>query len=383
MQSDLEQTDVLIIGAGIAGASAAYFLASHKRVILLEREDAPGRHSTGRSAAVYVPAYGPPAIRALTTTSRSFFDNPPQGFCDHPLLSPRGMITVAPREGAEALRKQTAQDAAQLPAIQPLEPAEAVRRVPVLRRDAVAAAALDPDAEDIDVDALHQGFLRGARARGARLVCDADPLDLKRGEAGWIADSPAGTFTAPVVINAAGAWADEVAGMADIAPAGLVPKRRTALTFAPPAEVDPASWPVVLCWDPAFYFKPEAGLILVSPAVATPLPPCDVQPEEIDLAIAIDRLQRFADLPVERIAHKWAGLRSFVSDGVPVIAFEPSADGFFWLAGQGGYGIQTSPAAGRLVATQVLGQAVPPDLEAAFGQFGTELDALLPDRLRV
>ncbi len=382
MPSALEQTDVIIIGAGIAGAAAAYFLAPHTGVILLEREDAPGRHSTGRSAAIYAPAYGPPAIRALTTASRGFFDDPPEGFCDHPLLSPRGMITIASEDGAEALRSETLRDATQLPSVQALEPAEAVRRVPVLRRDAVAAASLDPDAEDIDVNALHQGFLRGARARGARLICDADPLDLKRGEAGWIADTPAGAFTAPIVINAAGAWADEVARMAGVEPSGLVPKRRTALTFAPPDGVDPASWPAVLCWDPAFYFKPEAGLILVSPADETPLPPCDVQPEEIDVAIAVDRMQRFADLPVRHVAHKWAGLRSFVSDGVPVIGFEPEADGFFWLAGQGGYGIQTAPAAGRLAAKLILGEASPPDIDAAFGLFETAPIALLPDRLR-
>ncbi len=383
MQSALEQTDVLIIGAGIAGASAAYFLAPRKRVVLLEREDAPGRHSTGRSAAIFAPAYGPPAIRALTAAGRSFFDESPGGFCDHPLLSPRGMMTIASAAGAQALRAETQRDAAQLPAIQSLEPAEAIRRVPVLRRDAVAAASLDPHAEDIDVDGLHQGFLRGARACGARLVCDADPLDLRRGEAGWIAESPAGAFTAPIVVNAAGAWADEVARTANVPSSGLVPKRRTVLTFAPPGGVDPASWPAVLCWDPAFYFKPEAGLILVSPADETPLPPCDVQPEEIDVAVAVDRLQRFADLPVRHITHKWAGLRSFVPDGVPVIGFEPEADGFFWLAGQGGYGIQTSPAAGRLVAEQILGEGVPPDIDAAFDKFETGLTALLPDRLCV
>jgi D-arginine dehydrogenase len=222
----------------------------------------------------------------------------------------------------------------------------------------------EPAAMDIDVHALHQGFLRGLRARGGRVVTDAEVRSLRRRDGLWTAETTAGTFAAPIVVNAAGAWADEVARLAGIGTVGLVPKRRTAFTIEPPEGVAPSGWPAVVDVAETFYFKPESGRLLVSPADETPMPPCDVQPDEIDVASAAARLEAATTLQVRRIAHKWAGLRSFVADKTPVAGFAPDAEGFFWLAGQGGYGIQTSPAMGRVAAALAAGRGLPPDIAA-------------------
>ena len=370
----MQTADILIIGAGMAGASAAYYLAPHAKLIILEGEAQPGYHTTGRSAAMYVESYGNATIRALTTASKDFFYHPPAGFAEHPLLTPRGALIVGNEAHRAKLRQIWAEMRALVSDIEWWEQAELLRRVPVLRAEAAACAVHEPRAMDMDVHAIHQGFLRGAKAAGAQLVCDAAVTQLTRQGAVWQAHTRAGAFSAPVVINAAGAWCDELARMAGVAPIGLVPKRRTAFTFEAPVGVNFADWPIVIDADEQFYFKPEAGLLMGTPANEDPVPPQDVQPEELDVALGVDRIEQATTLQVRRVRRKWAGLRSFVADKTTVAGFAPDAQGFFWLAGQGGYGIQTAPAMGELTAALVRGLPMPPAI-AAFGVRAEDLSA--------
>jgi D-arginine dehydrogenase len=364
--------DYLIIGAGIAGASIAYWLAPHASVTLVEREAQPGYHSTGRSAALYMASYGPPQVRALTCASRAFFDQPPTGFTEHPLLTPRGALFIAKSDQLDELDAHEAIVRSVTDQVQRLTAAQACAMVPVLRHEQVAGAVYEADACDIDVHALHQGFLRGARAAGARLVCDAEVLGLTCAAQQWQVATSQGELRARVVINAAGAWADVIGQMAGATPIGLVPKRRSAFTFAPDAGADSAAWPMFASVDQSFYVKPDAGLLLGSPANADPVAPHDVQAEELDIAIAIDHIQNNTSLQIRRPSHVWAGLRSFVDDGSFVAGFDPDVEGFFWAAGQGGYGIQTAPAAGETYAALVRGLPVPPHA-ASFGVSATAL----------
>jgi D-arginine dehydrogenase len=358
----LQNLDFIVIGAGIAGASAGYELAARGRVALLERESQPGYHSTGRSAAQYIQSYGNAPVRALTVGAWPFFNDPPQGFAENALLTPRGMLYVGRPDQLEALDRTVEEVRSLVAGIRRLDAATTREMVPVLRADVLGGAVHEPDARDIDVHALHQGFLRGFRARGGQVLTNAEVRTLHRGPAGWLAETPAGAFTAPIVINAAGAWCDEVARLAGARPVGLAPKRRTVITFTAPAGFRIRSWPLVVGIDEDFYFKPDARQLLGSAADETPVPPCDAQPEELDVAIAVDRIEAATELKIRRIGNKWAGLRSFVADKTPVVGFDPDVEGFFWLAGQGGTGIQTAPAMGRLSAALATGGTVPADL---------------------
>ena len=372
------QADFLVIGGGIAGASLGYWLARHGRVILLERESQPGYHSTGRSAALFAESYGPRQVRALTLASRAFLDAPPAGFAGHPVLSPRGVLIVA-TQGQEALLHadwealRTVSEAMRL-----LRPDEACARVPVLRPDKVIGAIHDPGAADIDVDALHQGYLRGLRRDGGTVVCAAEVTALRRDGGRWLLGAGGQRYAAPVVVNAAGAWADEIARLAGVAPIGLTPKRRSAFTFAAPEGLDAARWPLATGIAEDWYFKPDAGMLLGTPANADPVEPHDVQPEELDIATGIHRIEQMTTLEIRRPARTWAGLRSFVADGDLVGGFDPAAPGFFWLAAQGGYGIQTSPAMGEACAALVRGEPIPSRIAA----FGLTVEMLGPARLR-
>lgn len=354
-------TDVLIVGAGIAGASIAAFLARTHRVVLLEAESQPGYHSTGRSAAMFMESYGTPTIRALTRASRAFFEAPPEGFAAAPLLAPRGALyvgTPAQREMLEALAEELAPNA---PTLRRLSATEAIALVPVLRPEETDGAVLDPHATDLDVNALHQGFLRRARAHGAQTVCDARVEAIEREAGLWRLRTAQGTWRAPVVVNAAGAWADRLAALAGLSPIGLQPKRRAAFLFAPPAGAEIAAWPCVCGVDETegWYFKPDAGVLLGSPANADPVEPHDVRPEELDIALGIARIESMTTLTIRRPSHTWAGLRSFVADGDLVAGFDPTAPGFFWCAAQGGYGIQSAPAMGELCAAWICGEPTP------------------------
>jgi D-arginine dehydrogenase len=347
-----DRCDVLIVGAGIAGASAAFALAGSRDVILLERETRPGYHSTGRSAAMLSTTYGAAPVRALARASSGFLTEPPRGFAETALLSPRGMLHLARHDQLAAL------EAARSEAVQKLDSTAVCDLVPLLDPAYVAGGLLEPDAMAIDVDALHQGYLRGVRRQG-RLVTEAEVTSITHTADGWRIESTAGPFHASVLVDAAGAWADALAEMAGVAPIGLVAKRRTAILIDPPAELDPSSWPMVIDLDERFYIKPEAGTLLVSPADETPIAPSDVQPEEIDVAHAVARYQEVTGRSVPRIRHRWAGLRSFVADHVAVVGPDPQIPDFVWLAGQGGAGIMTSPAIAGIVAAQITGLPVP------------------------
>lgn len=358
----MDTFDFLIIGGGIAGASAAYELAAHGSVALLERESQPGAHATGRSAALYSQTYGNAVIRALSIGSWGFYDAPPRGFADHPLLSPRGTMFVGNASQVGDLDRILDETAHLVAGIAKLSAAEACARVPVLRPEKVFGAVLEAHAMDIDVHALHQGFLRGFRHRGGRVVTDAEVLRLAHDHV-WRIETGAGTFAAETIVNAAGAWCDAVAAMAGARPVGLQPRRRTAITFAAPPGFDIATWPLTVGAAEDFYFKPDAGRLLGSPADETPVEACDAQPEEWDVAVAVDRIEAATTMTIRRIEHKWAGLRTFAADRTPVVGFDAETAGFFWIAGQGGYGIQTAPAMARIAAALATGSSIPSDLQ--------------------
>lgn len=366
MDSEEHDADILIIGGGIVGAAVACWVSAQRRVVLLEVESQPGYHATGRSAALFTEAYGPPQVRALTRASRRFFDAPPAGFADTPLLAARGSLFV----GAAAQRPavQALHDRLQAEGLRSrwLDARQAQALVPVLRPEAAAWAVHDPDAFDLDVGVLLQGYLRRARAQGARLVTDARVLGLSPQASGWRVQVQRGTehqtWTAATVVNAAGAWADAVASSAGVGALGVEPRRRSAFLFEPPEGLPTPDWPAVIAIDESWYFKPDAGLLLGSPANADPVAAHDVVAEELDIALGIHRIEQATTLQIRRPRHTWAGLRSFVADGEPVCGFDPRAPGFFWAAALGGYGIQSSPAVGRLCAALLSRQPVPDDL---------------------
>lgn len=368
--------DFLIVGAGIAGATAGYFLSRHGRVLLLERESQPGYHSTGRSAAIYSETYGNAPVRALTTGSRDFLWHPPSGFADHPILTPRGTLIAGGAAQAEEVERAFEESRRLVPNLRRLTRTEILALVPVLRPEQAAAGLLEPDAADIDVHALHQGYLRGLRAAGGQVVCDAEVLAAERRGGLWHLETPAGRFAAPVLLDAAGAWADELAKLAGAAPISLVPKRRTVILFDPPAGLEIGAWPQLVDAEERFYFKPEAGRILATPADETPSPPCDAQPDELDIALCAERIEQASTLKVTAVRRKWAGLRSFVADRTPVVGFDPGLEGFFWFAGQGGYGMQTSAAMGRTAAELARSRPLPADL----ADLGLEARDLAPGR---
>lgn len=372
------RADFIIIGGGIAGASAAFELAKNSRVLVLERESQPGYHSTGRSAAVFTEIYGNATIRALTNRSADFFANAPKGFSESPLWSPRPLLMIGREDQQSEIENLYRQAVALVPDLRIMNACETLEKAPMLRKDYVRFGLLDPNSSDLDVHAIHSGFLRGARHHGAEFVANAEVRELTRQGSDWVVGTRAGIFTAATIINAAGAWADEIAELAGVAKIGLVPKRRSAFTFNCDPGQDIEHWPTIIDISEQFYFKPDAGKVLGSPADETPSPPCDAQPEEIDIAIAIDRITTAANLNVRSLVSKWAGLRSFVQDKSPVVGFDDHVDGFFWLAAQGGYGIQTSPAMARLVAALASGKQFPPDLAS----LGVTEDLLSPRRLR-
>jgi D-arginine dehydrogenase len=368
--------DIIVLGGGIAGASMAYELARTARVCLVEREAHPGLHATGRSAALFAPSYGGAEIRALTRASKAFFDLPPAGFCEHPMLQPRGCLFIGRADQTRRLEQMVVDVEGTGGTLEPVDQATALAQIPLLRADYVVAAGFDRIAMDIDVNALHQGFLRGARALGAAIAVDAGVPQVSRRGGVWTVELGAMTITAPVLVNAAGAWADEVASSCGVPTLGLQPLRRTAMLVSPPPGVDVNDWPAVIDVDEQFYFKPESGKLLLSPADESPSIPCDAQPDEMDIAVGVDRVQAALDIEVHRVSRSWAGLRTFAPDRVPVIGFDPRVAGFFWCAGQGGYGIQTAPAMGRTAAAIALGEALPADVSAE----GLDAAALSPAR---
>lgn len=347
-----QYVDIAIIGAGMAGSSAGAFLSGRKSVALIEAEDIAGYHTTGRSAAIWIQNYGPPDVRVLTGLSRGFYEAPPAGFSSSPLIRRRAVLMLAAEGqlgtldaalcGGHGLRRAPVQ--------------EALALVPALRPGYLAGAAIEDDAFDMDVAAIHQGFLRMLNANRGILALRSRAGRIERRGDIWEIETTGGiTFRAPILVNAAGAWGDEIAERAGAVSLGLRPCRRTA-AIIDPNPYDVADWPMIIDVDEQWYARPEARTrLMVSPADETLTHPHDVQPEEIDVATGIDRMQRALDIPVRRVEHSWAGLRTFTPDGSLAFGWDTSVAGFFWCVGQGGYGIQTAPAAGQLVADLVLG----------------------------
>ena len=375
----MRQYDYLVAGSGIAGASIACELATSASVLVVEREESHGRHTTGRSAAMFIESYGNAWVRRLTGASRGFFDTPPDGFCSHPLLKRRGCLTVARRDQHLALDALTANISATGSEMHEISGRAARAMAPILRPEGVSRAIFEPDSSDIDTHGLHAGYLRLARARGAALRLNAGVERIERRPAGWRVTLAGGdTAEARVIVNAAGAWADQVAEMAAASPLGLTPLRRTVILIDPPSGMAVEAWPTVIDVDEQFYFKPESGRLLASPADETPSAPVDAAPEELDVAVCIDRLQKATTLCVSHVRRSWAGLRTFAPDRTPVIGYDPDIAGFFWFAGQGGYGMQTAPAAARLGAALALEREIPTDL----GERGLAPAPFSPSRWR-
>jgi D-arginine dehydrogenase len=365
-------TDILVIGGGMAGIGAAARVAPDARVIVLEAEAHPGHHSTGRSAAIFIGNYGNTAIRAANAASRPELSAPPDDLGEFSLLTPRGELLIATAEEVERFEQHMAGASE----TEEIAPDEAVRLFPILRREAIVRACYDSTAEDIDVDRLLQGYLRILRRHGGTLATGARVEALSRAEGVWRATTAAGDFEAPVVVNAAGAWADTVADLAGLAPLGLRPLRRSAAILPAPDGRDVSTWPAVCSMSETWYAKPEAGKLMVSPADEDPVDPHDAWPDDMVLAEGLDRYERAVTVPVTRVERTWAGLRTFAPDRTPVVGFDPAAEGFFWLAGQGGYGIQTAPALSRLAAALLRGDSGATILPAEV------VTALAPDRLR-
>jgi D-arginine dehydrogenase len=380
---DAAAIDAVVIGGGIAGTAVAYFMSNYARVLVLEREAHAGLHSTGRSAALFSETYGSAQVRALTRASRPFFERPPRGFAENALLAPRGALVVgSPEQTAEvgsafeSMRDRVAR-------LQLLDEQQVRSLVPVLRPESARLGLFEPEAADIDVNALHQGFIRGLKQHGSRMECGVQILAIEHAGDEWVLDAAIRgaqpqTLRAPLLIDAAGAWADEVAALANVAPLGLEPRRRSAFLFQPPAGLDTMHWPFVTTMSEDFYFKPDAGLLLGSPANADPVAPHDVQPEDLDIALAIDRIERATTMRIDHPIRPWAGLRSFVADAGLVGGFAPGSRGFFWVAALGGYGIQTCAAMGEACANLALGRPLPMHLADA----GLSMEMLAVTRLR-
>lgn len=366
----MAEADVLIVGAGIGGASLGYALLQAQptlSVTILEAESQPGYHTTGRSAAFYAQTYGGPRVQPLTTASHDFLARPPAEFSRRGFLLPRGALYLCNRRDAvsvKAFDELAAQFVAEGLRHSRLDSAELRRRAPLLRADWTGRAIFDPDCSDIDVGGLHQAFLAAVKRAGGRTICDARVTALARLGGRWQATTAAGDqFRAARVVNAAGAWADEVALAAGVGGIGIAPLRRT-MVVADTSPPPPADLPILMDAGGSIYAKPDAGQLWISPHDETPDVPRDVQPEELDIAITMDRFEHLCDWPVRRISRTWAGLRNFAPDRLPVLGPDPAADGFFWCAGQGGWGIQTSAAAAAVGAAVLLGVAAPPPYAA-------------------
>lgn len=369
----VERFDVVVIGGGIAGASAAAELAAEHRVLLLEREDRPGYHTTGRSAALLTPFYGNDVVRALNRAGARWYRDPPPGFAETPLIAPRGELYVGREQDREMVDAEVERARAAGAPAERLDRATILAMVPALRPEWAAHGWYDASAADMEVATILHGFLRLLHRRGGQVRTDAEVLGLDRGGGGWEVILRDGTVSAAVIVNAAGAWADAVAALAGLAPLGIKPLRRTAIIVAPPAGHDIARWPGVADIAETWYVKPDAGKLLCSPADETLSEPCDAQPDELDVAICADRVQAALAIEIRRIEHRWAGLRCFARDRTPVVGFDPRAKGFFWLAGQGGYGIMTAPVLATLTACLVAGRQRPAWLA------GIDTAALAPD----
>jgi D-arginine dehydrogenase len=344
--------DVAVIGGGMAGMSIASELAPTHSVIVLEQEGQLAHHATGRSAAAFLESYGGPEVRALTRASRPLLET---AAVDAPLLTPRPLLWIAGPGREPAIAEMCRQQ----PGLRGLSLADAQRMCSVVRAEWVAAAALEPDAQDIDVAGLHQAYVRSARRNGVTVARDSRVSKATYDGRAWRLRHASGTVSAGVVVDAAGAWADQVATLCGARPCGLRPLRRTVV-IARTGQPVATSWPLVADVDDTFYFRPDGPYVLASPADETPSEPCDARPEEADVARTVERVNLATTLGIRSVVTTWAGLRTFAADRVPVMGYDPDVPALFWLAGQGGYGIQTAPALARLAAGVLRGDVSPP-----------------------
>jgi D-arginine dehydrogenase len=367
----LSHPDIVIIGAGIAGASLGAELASNASVLILEMEDRPGYHASGRSVAFWEETYGGPAVQPLTTASGPMLASPDLDFHEGSLLSPRRTLHIG-RAGDEDAREAMIAAFAGKVDLRIVDPSTLV---PGLRPE-WTLGLLEASCQDIDVAALHQAYLRQFRRRGGQLRLTTGLESARREGNGWRIETGEGVVHCGILINAAGAWADEVAHRCGIAPVGIAPLRRTVVQLRVPTLPSP-DLPLVMDLREQFYFKPEGrDRIWLTPHDEEPSPPCDAAPEELAVAQAIARFEEAVEWPIGGIEHKWAGLRSFAPDRVPVYGFEPGESGFFWFAGQGGFGFQTAPAAALLAAALIRGEATPSSIK------GIDPAPYSPDRFR-
>lgn len=363
----VEEFGVIVIGAGIAGASVAAALAATHKVLILEMEERPGYHSSGRSAAAFMPNYGPASIRALTRASRTYLD-------EAGVLTPREALLLAPdgQEDAFDLLMHEQQG------MREISIAEACRKFPPLRGGYARRAVLDPDTADIDVDLLHQHYLRRFRSKGGTLHCAQAVTGIERGAERWSVQTPNNEFRTRIIVNAAGAWGALVGKLAGTQAIPLQPKRRSIAVIPAPEGQAVMDWPFIGDAGETWYCKPQSGKLLVSPADATPVDPHDAYADDMALAEGIERFQQATGIEVTRVEHTWGGLRSFVPDGNPVVGYDAEVADFFWLVGQGGYGIETSPALSRLAAALVMKEAIPADILDQ----GLDVRALSTDRFQ-
>lgn len=373
--------DVIVVGAGMAGASVGWQLAqAGRQVLVLERESQPGYHTTGRSAALFEEHYGPLQVQALTRASRAFYEQPPAGFTDYPILHPRGVMYVGTAAQKALIDAAYAEAVKHSPDAQRLD-GDALRALVPVLNDSIVDGFVDDGARDIDVHALHQGFLRGMRQAGGQLWCNAEvsALALDGARRTWTVTLADGrTAQTRTLVNAAGAWADHIGELAGARAMGLVPARRSAFTFPVPEGLDATHWPAVISADESFYFKPDAGQLLGSPANADATYPHDVRPEEEDIATGIWNIEQATTLSIRRPSHTWAGLRSFVADGEMVIGWDSHVPEFFWVAAQGGYGIQSAAGYSLLARNLLLAEPVDEQLLRQ----GVQTELLAPARLQ-
>ena len=346
--------DFVVIGGGIAGISAAAQLAPHGSVTLLEMEPALGYHATGRSAAMFRVNYGDRGSVALSRASQHFLENPPPGSTDAPLLTDRGLLWVADHSQMPHLKEMGGKDGgASVTGSRLVSSEEVMEMAPVMRRERIAGGLYEPTAREIDVAGLQQAFVRIARRQEVKIRTQTAVTAIDRTPRGWAVTGGGARIACRALINAAGAWGDHVAVMAGVAPIGLQPLRRTA--FMVTGRSGYAEWPMVVDADRRFYFKPDGVQLLCSSAEEEFSVPMDARPRMQDVALAIERINRATTLGIRSVNSEWTGLRTFAPDRELVVGEDPTAPGFFWLVGQGGAGIRTSPAYGALLASQVLG----------------------------
>lgn len=365
---------VLIVGGGIAGVGVGWALGDRAEVTLVEQERLLAHHTTGRSAALFIPSYGAPNLVALSRAGEPFFRDPPTGLADHELLSPRGALFLAEPGNLPSLEAYLEGAAPNSPGITRIDIDQALARCPALVAERFEGAIWEPLAQDIDVASLHQAFVRGIRRAGGGIRTSAPLRQLTRRDGEWTCSVGDDEVRADIVINAAGAWGDVVASMAGVAPLGLRPLRRTAFMVEGPEGC--SGWPLVggVSWD--WYFKPDGHQLLCSPADVTPMHPHDVRPDEIDVALAIERINSLTTLGIRSVRSSWAGLRTFTLDNDIAIGPDPAEPSFIWLVGQGGDGIQSAPGASLVAAALAMGDEIP----ASVIEAGVSPTGVLPGR---